>query len=140
MLNLNQVNQLKECFGTPYRYIGANFNKVQLEYGRIFWYMTCVESLSGAIKNVDSILEGKKAALKSFGDLYCPYPSSYRPEYDVTNELDADLINKLQQTIGVIRWSIDLGRIYIMVEVSFLSRHLCSPHEGNLNSFCNISR
>ena len=38
-----------------------------------------------------------------------------------------------QQLIGVLRWSIELGRIDIMTEVSCLSQHLFSPREGHLN-------
>ena len=37
--------------------------------------MTCVEYLCGAINSVDSILEGKSAVFKSFGDGHCPYTS-----------------------------------------------------------------
>ena len=50
--------------------------------------MTCVEYMRGDIKNADSVLEGKKADLKSFVDVQCHYPSSYRPELDFTDELD----------------------------------------------------
>ena len=42
MLKLNQVYRLKEGFGTPDRYIGANVDKVQLEDRKTVWYMTCV--------------------------------------------------------------------------------------------------
>ena len=76
MLKLNQVYRLKEGFGPPDRYLGANVNKFQLEDGRTVWSMTCVEYLCGAIKNVDLILEGNKAYLKSFGGGHRPYPSS----------------------------------------------------------------
>ena len=79
MLNLNQIYRLKEGFGPPDRYIGANFDKFQLEYGRTVWSMTCVEYLCGDIKNVDLILECNKAALKYFGGGHRPYSSSYRP-------------------------------------------------------------
>ena len=61
--------------------------------------MTCVEYLHGAIKNVDSILEGNKADLKSFGGIHRPYPSLYRPYLDVSNELDEELTNRFQQLI-----------------------------------------
>ena len=87
MLKLNQVYQLKEGFGPPDRYLGVNIDKVQLEDGITVWSMTCVKYLCGTIKNVDSILEGNKLSLKSSGDGNCPYPSSYRLEFDVTNEL-----------------------------------------------------
>ena len=52
------------------------------------------------MKNVNSILEGDKEALKSFRDGHFPYPSSYGPELDVTNELYAELINRFQKLIG----------------------------------------
>ena len=78
MLKLNQVYWLKEVFGTPYIYIGANVDKFQLEDGITVWYMTFVEYLCGSINNVYSILEGNKAALNSFGGGHCPYTSSYR--------------------------------------------------------------
>ena len=58
--------------------------------------------MCGSIKNVDSILEGKKADLKSFGGGNCTYTSLYRPELDSTYELDEELINRFQQLIGVL--------------------------------------
>ena len=122
------------------RYIGANINKVQLEDVISVWCRTCVEYLSGDINNVYYMLEGNKEALKSFWDVHCPYPSSYRPALDVTNELYADFTNRFQKTIGVLRWSIEIGRIYIMTEVSCLSQILCSPREGHLNAVCEFFR
>ena len=83
--------------------------------------MPCVEYLRGAIKNVGLIVEGNKAALKYFSYGHRPYSSSQSPELDVTNELYTESINRFQQIIGFIRWSIELGRIDIMKEVSCLS-------------------
>ena len=140
ILNLNQVYLLKEGFGPPDRYLGSNVDTVQLEYGRIFWYITCVEYLSGYIKNIYSILEGNKAALKSFGGGHCPYPSSYRPELDVTDEFDEELTNRFQNLIGFIRWSIELVRIDIMTEVSCFSQHVCSSCEEHLDTVYKVFR
>ena len=103
MLKLNQVYLLKEGFGPPYRYLGANIDKFKLEDGRTVWSMNFIEYMCGAIRNVYLIIEGNKAALKSFGGGNCPYPSSYRPSLDVTNELDAELIKRFQKLIGVLR-------------------------------------
>ena len=102
--------------------------------------MTCVEYLCGAIKNVYSILEGYKAALKSFRDVHHTYTLYYRPELGVTNELYAELINLFQKLIGVLTWLIKLGMIYIMTEVSFSSQRLCLPREGHLNVVYTIFR
>ena len=59
---------------------------------------------------------------------------------DVTDELYAELIDRFNQLIGVLMCSIELGRIYIMREVSCLSQHLCSPREGHLNAVYKIFR
>ena len=75
MLKLNQVYGLKEGFGPPSIYLRDNVDKFKLEYGRNVWYMARIEYLRGDIKKVDSILEGDKAALKSFRDGNFPYPS-----------------------------------------------------------------
>ena len=74
MLKLNHVYWLKESFGPPYRFIGANVDKFQLEDVRTVLDMTCVEYMCRSTKNVDSILEVNKEALKSFGDGHHTYP------------------------------------------------------------------
>ena len=96
--------------------------------------------MCGSVQNVDSILEGNKEDLNLFGYVHRPYPSSYRPKLDVTDELDAELINRFQQLIVVIRWSIELGRVYIMTGISCLSQYLCSTYKGHLNSVYKIFR
>ena len=42
ILIFNQVYRLKEGFGPPYRYLGANVKKFQLEDGRTGWSMDFV--------------------------------------------------------------------------------------------------
>ena len=86
------------------------------------------------------MLEKDKTALKMFGNGHRPYPSSYRPEIDVSPTLGASLINRYQHLIGMLRWSIELGRIDIQTEVSCLSQHLCAPREGHLNAVFKIFR
>ena len=63
-----------------------------------------------------------------------------RPEMDVTQELDAEMMNRFQLFIGVLRWAIKLGRIDILTEVSCLSQHLASPREGHLHAVYKIFR
>ena len=137
---LSKFYRLKDGVSSPSRYLGANIEKVQLEDGRNVWSMTCVDYITGAIRNVSSMLEGDKAPLKMFGDGHRPYPSSYRPELDVTELLSDALINRYQQLIGMLRWSIELGRIDIQTEVSCLSQHLCAPREGHMKAAYQIFR
>ena len=51
---------------------------------------------------------------------------------DVTPTLDEEGTNRFQQLIGILRWSIELGRIDILTEVSCLSQHLAEPRDGHL--------
>ncbi|GFH50500.1 hypothetical protein CTEN210_06976 [Chaetoceros tenuissimus] len=114
--------------------------QVQLQDGSVAWSMNCVEYLQGAISNVDKYLNECDSALKNYRDGKRPFPSSYRPEMDVTPELDAEAMNRYQQYIGVLRWAIELGRIDMNTEVSCLSQHLASPREGHMHAVYKIFR
>ena len=140
MKQINLIYRLKEGAGPPDRYLGGTMEKVQLQDGSIAWSMNCVEYLKGAISNVDNLLKESNSSLKAYGDGKRPYPSSYRPEMDVTSELDAELMNRYQQFIGVLRWGIELGRIDILTEVSCLSQHLAGPREGHIHAVYKIFR
>ena len=71
--------RLKEGFGPPDRYLGANVEKVQLKDGRVVWSTNCVDYLKSAIENVDNSLGVDKTALKNYGDGHRPYSSRFRP-------------------------------------------------------------
>jgi hypothetical protein len=52
--------------------------------------------------------------------------------------LKIDGIQYYQELIGVLRWSIELGRIDIVTEVSMLCTHLAMPREGHLQQVYNV--
>ena len=54
------------------------------------------------------------------------------------NELDTDGIIRYQKFIGMLRWSIDLGRIDINTRVIFLLKKLYSPQEEQLDAVYQI--
>ena len=62
----------------------------------------------------------------------------YRPELDVSEELDYEEANYYQSQIGILRWMVELGRVDIMVEVSMLSSHLALPRRGHLDAVFRI--
>jgi len=88
--------------------------------------------LTNAVQQVKDELAKVNLTLKQFGTGLRPYPSNYRPEMDVTQVLDEEKTNRFQQLIGILRWTIELGRIDILTEVSCLSQHLAEPREGHL--------
>ena len=67
-----------------------------------------------------------------------PFPSNYRPEVDITAELDSDLTPRYLQLIGMLRWAVELGRLDIMLEVSLLSQYQASPRVGHLDALYHI--
>ena len=67
-----------------------------------------------------------------------PLKSGYRPELDVSPELNASDASYYQSLIGVLRWIVELGRVDICLECSMMSSHLALPREGHLEQVLNI--
>jgi hypothetical protein len=76
---------------------------------------------------VERLLEedGDGYTLKS--NVKNPFPTGYKPELDVTDELDGDLVSHFMQLIGILRWAIEIARIDIYLEVSLLSQYQANP-------------
>ena len=137
---LNIIYWLNEVFVLPDQYLGANVEKVQLEYGRLVWSTNCVNYLKRAIENVDSLLGVEKKTLNNYGDGHRPYSSRFRPELYITEAMEDELTNSYQQLIGVLIWSIEFKRIDILTEEICLYQHLCYPREGQLDAVYRIFR
>ena len=67
-----------------------------------------------------------------------PLSCKYRPEIDITPELQGDDAAYYHSLIGVLRWIVELGRVDIDVEVSMMSSHLALPREGHLRELYHI--
>jgi hypothetical protein len=63
-----------------------------------------------------------------------PFPSNWKPELDVTEELDDKKVSRFRQLIGILRWAVELGRLDIYYEVSVLSQFQAMPREGHLEA------
>ena len=61
-----------------------------------------------------------------------PFSTGYKPEIDVTDELDQTLVSRFMQLIGILRWAITIGRIDIYLETSLLSQYQANPWFGHL--------
>ena len=51
---LKSIYCLKESFGPPGRYLGANVENLQLENGCIVWYTNRVNHLKSEIENINN--------------------------------------------------------------------------------------
>ena len=94
--------------------------------------MTKAQKLMEKKNVVKEMLEDEGLALKTGKLADRPMAKSYRPELDVTRELDQEGSGKYHQLIGMLRWAVELWRVDILLEVSLLSSHLANPREGHL--------
>ena len=125
---LDKYFQMKPgSIGDPDIYLGAKLRKVQLENGVWAWGMSPSKYIQEAVRNVEQHLKErnlpglkKKAAT--------PLPAGYIPELDLCEELNADDANYFQSQIGVLRWTVELGRVDMITEVSALASHLALYH------------
>jgi hypothetical protein len=92
--------------------------------------------VKAAVLNVEAELDkvGKILSKK----VSTPFTSGYRPEVDVSAELNDEQANYFQNLIGVLRWSVELGRIDIHLEVAQLSSYLAQPRAGHLEQAFHI--
>jgi Reverse transcriptase (RNA-dependent DNA polymerase) len=121
----------------PRKYLGAAISQFALpQTGQEVWAMSLDDYLKEALKNVKAWLSERGLSLK--GKVSSVLPYEYRPELDVSEELDDDLFSYYNSLIGVLRWAVELGRIDIAVEVSMLSSHLACPRVGHLDAVFHI--
>ena len=66
-------------------------------------------------------------------NIHTPLATSYRPEFDFSPLLDDDHINWYQQLIGILRWTVELGRIDIHLSVALFAQYLAQPRVGHLH-------
>jgi len=120
MLRLGKEYRLEDSIGPQDRYLGSNTERVQTRDGAVVWSLNCYDYLNNAVQQIRDELKEKNMSLSHFETGLCPYPSSYRPEVDATPIVIEEMTNRFQQLIGILRWSIELGRIDILTEVSCL--------------------
>jgi hypothetical protein len=122
----------------PEIYLGANISKIQTPDGREVWATSPRTYVKNSIQVVERLLEedGEGYVLKS--NIKNPFPTGYKPEIDVTDELGPELASRFLQLIGILRWAVEIGRIDIYLEVSLLSQYQASPRLGHLEAAYHI--
>jgi hypothetical protein len=129
----------EESIGDPKIYLGGHVRKVQLDNGVECWAFSSSQYVQAAVKNVEEYLDKRAdTRWKMPAKADTPIQTSFRPELDVSPELDAVEASYYQSIIGVLRWMVELGRVDICLEVSMLSSHLALPREGHLEQVFHI--
>jgi hypothetical protein len=136
MQEIGRIYQLKEgSMGEPSMYLGANVGCVLDGDGNKMWYLSATDYIDGALKTVTADVPSD-TKLKGKADR--PLNISYHAKLDATLHLDPELIRRYQGYIGILWWIVELGRVNIMVEVSYLSLFLVAPRVGHLEAALSI--
>ena len=131
--------QLKEdSVKEPTQYLGADIVKVNLHGGLWVWGMRPDTYQAAAIANVEAWLEKKSDSARLKTKVSSMLPTDWKPELDVSEELDSETGSYYQQQVGVLRWLVELGRWDIVREVSALAAHSALPREGHLGGVLHL--
>jgi hypothetical protein len=138
---LRKTYKLKEgSVGPPTVYLGAEIKPYYLpdsdEPGKARWSMSSEAYVKRAVQDVETELG--KVDLRLPTKVSTPLACGYFPELDQTTELDDKRGTYYMGLIGVLRWTVELGRIDIAVDVSRMSSFMASPREGHLQQLFHI--
>ena len=92
--------------------------------------------MQAAVKNVEEYLKKRGKTLSPRANDVIP--KGYRPEIDVTPELEPGEVSYYASLIGILRWMVELGRVDICTEVSMMSSHLALPRKGHLETLFHL--
>jgi hypothetical protein len=127
-----------DSIGPPTTYLGAQVEPFTLPDGVTVWSMSARKYVKESIRNVRQMLMDDGGLNLPACKSSAPIPTDYRPELDVSRELDDQMASRYQQLIGVLRWMVEIGRVDILHEVSIMSQYLAMPREGHLDKVYGI--
>ena len=132
--------KLKESsVGDPDIYLGAKLKKLQMDNDFWCWSISPYKYAQEVVRNCQKYLKENLSGEYEFIDNGTnPFPLGYEPFMDVSPFLLPDKASYFQTIIGVMRWMVELGRIYISVEVSQISYFLAMPRQGHLVNALHI--
>ena len=114
----------------------------------IAWSFSSSKYVQEACSNVDRELRRRFKNNNRFGTVNglgkassgpdAPLSTDYRPELDMTKELEVNEAAYYQSLVGILRWIVELGRVDITTEVSVMSSCLALPREGHMLQLIRI--
>ena len=130
----------EESIGPPDHYLGGKVKKVQLGNGVNAWAFSSSQYVQTAVKNVEAYLDSQDSKCwKMPSKADTPLTTTYRPELDVSRELNVADAAYYQSLIGILRWIVELGQVDVCLDVSMMSSHLALPREGHLEQVLQVT-
>ena len=122
--------------GPPTIYLGNKVSKVTLENGVKAWSFSSSQYVQGAVNNVEAYLKRKNQSLPR--KCSTPLATNYRPEIDISEELNSAEAPYFMSLVGILRWIVELGRVDITCEVSMMASMMANPRKGHLDQLLHI--
>ena len=136
---LDHYFQMKPgSIGDPDIYLGTKLKQTMLPNGVVAWGMSSSKYVQEAISHVEEYLAKNMPDKKLKRKTTSTWPSGYEPELDLSAELNAKEMNFYQHLIGVLHWTVELGRVDIITEVSMLASYLANPRDGHLDAALHL--
>lgn len=130
-----EVKFKKDKIEPPDIYLGARLKLKEID-NIVCWTISSSDYIKSAIETIEKAIEGR--ALTTNKKAITPFSSNYKPELDVTDELDDKDTQFFQEMIGILRWGTEIGRLDILYEVSTLSQHQALPRQGHMEQALHI--
>ena len=92
----------------PDVYLGENIDKIQMPEGREVWGSSSRDYVKNAIITVERLFEEDAEGFTFRNSVKNPFPTGYKPELDVTEELVPYMVSRYLQLIGICRWALEL--------------------------------
>ena len=126
---------MKYGYNAPKISLSTEIERFVLPDGRTCWSMKSEKYVKAAVATVRALLAKDGRELKTGKISHKgPLPPRYKPELDVTKELDADRVQRFQQIFGILRRAVELGRIDIKTEVALLLQYQTNPRDCHLEA------
>jgi hypothetical protein len=134
---LSSVYMLKEgSVKVPETYLGVDVWMYELANEENAWAASSDTYVKRVVAEVERELSYIERQLKS--NVKSPFPSGYRPDLDLTPELDPRHASYYASVMGVLHWCVELGQLDIMIEVQMLASFQVCPKEGHLETVFHV--
>ena len=117
-------------------YLGRSLYKATTGMGTECWTLSSEKYVKTAVANVEENLA--KSDLRLPSKYHTPFTTGYHSSKDTTKELDAEGTRYFQELVGILRWTIELGRVDMLLEVALLSSYLALLRVRHLQQVYHI--
>jgi hypothetical protein len=137
LTRLNTYFKLKpDSIHSPTDYLGTKIKETILPNTKRAWGQSSKHYVENAVKTLEAWMKDNGYKLPK--SKVTPMSTQYRPELDVSKELNPQLANYYQSLIGTLQWAVEIGRVDIACEVSMLAAHMAMPREGHLDAVFRV--